>query len=59
VVWAPARMARDVAGLAPEPHALAVWLAARLQAERLDWALPEGAEMPDLPAGFSIASDRI
>ncbi|MGA0613564.1 dihydroneopterin aldolase [Paracoccus sp. KR1-242] len=59
VVWAPARMARDVAGLPANPHALAIWLADRLSAERLDWALPEGAAEPELPPGFAIPSGRI
>lgn len=59
VVWAPARMLRDVPGLAAEPHAAAIWLAERLGAIRLDWALPPGAEPPSLPGGFSIASGRL
>jgi dihydroneopterin aldolase len=59
VVWAPARMVRDVAGLPPEPHALAFWLAERLAAERLDWALPEGAALPPVPAGFRIPGSRL
>lgn len=59
VVWAPARMLRDVAGLAAEPHAAAIWLAERLGATRLDWALPEGAATPVLPANFRIPSGRL
>ena len=59
VVWAPARMLRDVAGLAAEPHAAAIWLAERLGATRLDWALPEGAATPALPANFRIPSGRL
>ncbi|WP_347265650.1 dihydroneopterin aldolase [Paracoccus sp. (in: a-proteobacteria)] len=54
VVWAPARMVRHVAGLAADPHALALWLAERLGASRLDWALPEGAPLPVAPAGFAV-----
>lgn len=59
VVWAPARMARDVAGLPPEPHALALWLADRLGASSLDWALPDGADLPLAPAGFRIPLTRL
>lgn len=59
VVWAPARMLRDVAGLAAEPHAAAIWLAERLRATRLDWALPEGVDLPALPANFRIPSGRL
>ncbi|CQR87111.1 dihydroneopterin aldolase [Paracoccus aminovorans] len=59
VVWAPARMLRDVAGLAAEPQAAAIWLAERLGASHLDWALPEGVEPPALPANFRIPSARL
>lgn len=59
VVWAPARMVRDVAGLAAEPHALALWLAERLGASRLDWALPGDAALPVVPAGFPVPSGRL
>lgn len=59
VVWAPARMLRDVAGLPPEPHLLAIWLAERLGASRLDWALPAGAAEPAVPANFRIAHGRL
>jgi dihydroneopterin aldolase len=59
VVWAPARMLRDVEGLAAEPQAAAIWLAGRLGAISLDWALPAGAAPPELPAGFDIVSARL
>ncbi|MFT4014702.1 MAG: dihydroneopterin aldolase [Paracoccus sp. (in: a-proteobacteria)] len=49
VVWAPARMVRDVADLAPEPQALAIWLARRLGASDLGWAMPEGVDPPQAP----------
>ena len=58
VVWAPSRMVRDVAGLPPEPHALAFWLADRLGAERLYWALPAGETPPPAPEGFTIPVQR-
>lgn len=48
IVWAPARMVADVAGLGAEPLALAQWLAERMSAERLDLALPESVELPSL-----------
>lgn len=59
VVWAPARMVRDVAGLPPEPNALAFWLADRLGAGQLDWALPSDAAMPTAPAAFRIPMGRL
>ena len=59
VVWAPARMTRDVAGLPPDPQALALWLAERLGASALDWALPEGAAMPAIPAAFPVPVRRL
>ena len=43
IVWAPARMTADVAGLEADPLALAVWLAEKMRAVRLDLALPRGA----------------
>ena len=46
IIWAPARMAADVAGLEAEPLTLAVWLAEKMRANRLDLALPPGAPMP-------------
>lgn len=48
IIWAPARMAADVAGLEAEPVALALWLAERMRAARLDLALPKGADLPVL-----------
>jgi dihydroneopterin aldolase len=59
VVWAPARMVRDVAGLPPEPHALALWLAERLGASHLDWALPADAPDPAIPADFPVPTRRL
>lgn len=59
VVWAPTRMARDVVGLPAQPHALALWLADRLGASRLDWALPQGQALPVIPAGFAVPSGRL
>ncbi|MFC3527242.1 dihydroneopterin aldolase [Paracoccus mangrovi] len=59
VVWAPARMVRDVAGLAAEPQALALWLAQRLGASALDWALPDGVAAPAVPADFPVPTRRL
>lgn len=59
VVWAPARMTRDVPRLSPQPHALAIWLADKLGASRLDWALPEGQPLPELPAMFHVTTGRL
>ncbi|MTH62651.1 dihydroneopterin aldolase [Paracoccus shanxieyensis] len=59
VVWAPARMVRDVAGLPSDPHVLALWLADRLQASQLDWALPKAADLPAVPNGYRIPTGRI
>ena len=38
------------------PGLLALWLADRLDAPRIDWALPEGAALPPEAAGFRIPS---
>lgn len=51
VVWAPSRMIADEVGQAADPHALSFWLAVRLQAVALDWALPKGQLVPDAPDG--------
>ena len=59
VVWAPARMTRDVPNLPAQPVALALWLAEKLQASRLDWALPAGVATPELPAGFRVPTGRL
>lgn len=53
VIWAPARMVADDPTLPADPLALALWLAERIGAERLDYAPPEGLR-PAIPAGFSV-----
>ncbi|MDO5642595.1 MAG: dihydroneopterin aldolase, partial [Paracoccus sp. (in: a-proteobacteria)] len=56
IVWAPARMVGDVAGLlGAEPVALALWLAERMGAQRLDLALPEGAGLPALDSTIPLS----
>lgn len=55
VVWAPARMVAD-SDLPAEPAALALWLAERLDATLIDWALPAGETLPAAAAGFRIPS---
>lgn len=59
IVWAPARMAADVPNLPADPGLLALWLAGRLDAVRVDLALPPGALPPDAPAGFRIPVTRL
>ncbi|GLK62635.1 dihydroneopterin aldolase [Paracoccus kondratievae] len=59
VVWAPARMVRDVADLPATPTALALWLAQRLGASRLDWALAQGVPAPEVPADFPIPTGHL
>ena len=58
VVWAPFRMAAD-AEVPAQPEALALWLADRLDAARIDWALPPDAALPPETAGFRIPSARV
>lgn len=58
VVWAPARMVADE-GVEADPAALALWLADRLDATRIEWALPEGAALPARAAGFRVPSVRL
>lgn len=55
VVWAPYRMTADEAELRADPVTLTFWLAARLSAGRLVWALPPGSAEPVAPAGFHLA----
>lgn len=55
VVWAPCRMAAD-SEVPADAGALALWLADRLDATRIAWALPEGAALPPAAAGFRIPS---
>ncbi|MDS9467179.1 dihydroneopterin aldolase [Paracoccus sp. MBLB3053] len=58
VVWAPARMVRDIATVAACSTDLAFWLADRLHAERLEWSLADGVALPQAPQGFTIPTDR-
>lgn len=58
VVWAPSRMVADVVHLPALPAALAFWLADRLSAARLVFALPDGAALPETPAGFTLPVSR-
>ncbi|WBU59359.1 dihydroneopterin aldolase [Paracoccus albus] len=54
IVWAPSRMVADVSGLEADPIAVALWLAERLGAERLDIALPEGKDTPSLTTDIPV-----
>ena len=56
VVWAPSRMIADTPNVPADPHELTFWLADRLDAERILWAMPAGAPLPRAPAGFRIPS---
>lgn len=59
VVWAPSRMTADESELRADPRDLAFWLATRLGATRLDWALPEAQPAPEPPSGFDLPSALI
>lgn len=59
VVWAPARMLADEVGQDADPSALCFWLAARLQAVALDWALPAGQALPLPPVGVQLPMARL
>lgn len=58
VIWAPARLAADAAEAGATPESLAFWLAQRLSAERLRFALPDTAELPAAPDGWAIPFER-
>ncbi|AUH63768.1 dihydroneopterin aldolase [Paracoccus zhejiangensis] len=58
-VWAPYRMVADEIALDADPLALSLWLAGRLNAERLDLALADGAPLPDAPAGSDLIISRL
>lgn len=58
-VWAPYRMAADEIALPADPQALAIWLAGRLGAARLDLALPASAALPPIPEDFDIPVARL
>ncbi|MBU3029507.1 dihydroneopterin aldolase [Paracoccus marinaquae] len=58
VVWAPARLAAGAAEAGQRPDTLAFWLAERLSAQQLRFALPDEAPLPVAPAGFPIPLAR-
>lgn len=58
LVWAPYRMTADIADLPPDPTALTFWLAARLNAARVEFALPSGQPLPAPPPGYTIDVTR-
>lgn len=58
VVWAPARLVADAPDAGSTPTAIAFWLARKLSAGRIDFALPDGADLPAAPADLSIAVHR-
>ncbi|MFD1880356.1 dihydroneopterin aldolase [Paracoccus pacificus] len=56
-VWAPARMTADT-DVPADPAELAFWLAARMNAARVEFALASGDDPPPPPAGFAIPVTR-
>lgn len=58
VVWAPARLAFDAPEAGCDPVALCFWLARRLQARRIEIALPDGAALPAPPPDLQIPVAR-
>lgn len=59
VVWAPTRLAVDAEGAGTDPATLALWLADRLGACRLELALPVDSPPPPLPARAGLEIRRI
>ncbi|CAM3126890.1 dihydroneopterin aldolase [Paracoccus nototheniae] len=59
VIWAPARLAADAAEAGETPDSLALWLAGRIGAHRIDFVLPEGAPLPPLPKGLDLTLGRL
>ena len=51
--------ARFLSAVPPDPSALALWLAERLGASQLDWALPADAPDPAIPADFPVPTRRL
>lgn len=54
MVWAPARMTADIPGLEADPISVALWLAERMGASRLDLALPQDAELPNVTTDIPL-----
>lgn len=54
VIWAPARLAGDAPQAGEAPVDLALWLAGRLGAARVELALPEGAPMPQRDTALPV-----
>ncbi len=59
VVWAPSRMTADESELGSDPHGLCFWLANRLGASRIEWALPEGVAIPANHTGLALPMRRL
>ena len=59
IIWAPYRMIADATDQPADPLQLALWLAERLQAERLEVVLPASRPLPDTPAGTTIPITRL
>ena len=59
VVWAPARMCFDAPEAGDSDDTLAFWLAGRLGASGVDFAIPEGQPLPVAPGGPPLPVGRL
>lgn len=59
VIWAPTRLAADAPQAGQTPESLALWLAGRLGADHIDFALPAAAPLPDAPHGLAVTIARV
>lgn len=55
VIWAPTRLAADAPAAGVTAESLALWLAGRLGAHRVDFARPARVPLPEAPEGIAIA----
>jgi len=54
VIWAPARLAFDAAEAGEDPRSLGFWLAARLDAQRIELVPAKGEDLPAAPDGVTV-----
>ncbi|WP_378943560.1 dihydroneopterin aldolase [Paracoccus sp. R86501] len=59
VVWAPSRLTADEAAAGQTAETLGIWLATRLQARTLTFALPKDAPLPATDADLPARIDRV
>lgn len=55
VIWAPTRLAADALAAGDTADSLALWLAGRLGAHHVDFALPPQVPLPEAPDGVTVA----